>query len=125
MEHERKCVLVVDDSEINRGILNKILSADYSVLEAKDGAEAMNIIQNRCDDIDLLMLDLLMPQVSGWDVLTFMKDRDLMEKLPVIVISGEDDDDLIQKAYDMGAVDYVAKPFSLKIVKQRVMMAVS
>lgn len=101
-------VLVVDDSEINRTILNEILRSEYEIIEAESGEEALDILQKNKNEIVLVLLDVVMPGKDGFDVLSGMNRYRIIEDIPVIMISAESSPDFITKAYDLGAVDYVS-----------------
>ncbi|MGN0682226.1 MAG: HD domain-containing phosphohydrolase [Oscillospiraceae bacterium] len=120
MSEKRFTVLIVDDSEINRAILKEILRADYDVLEAEGGEQAIDILKEKSDEIALVMLDVLMPAVDGYDVLEFMGDNSIIVDVPVIMLSTESSTDFMARAFDMGAVDYVSRPFDPTIVQLRV-----
>ena len=85
----RNKVLIVDDVELNRDILSDMLGEDYDILTASDGRQAINIMNNQIDEISVIILDLIMPDVDGFYVLNLMKDRDWMKDIPVIVITGD------------------------------------
>ena len=85
----RNKVLIVDDVELNRDILSDMLGEDYDILTASDGRQAINIMNNQIDEISVIILDLIMPDVDGFYVLNIMKERDWMKDIPVIVITGD------------------------------------
>ncbi len=125
MGKEKKySVLVVDDSDINRDILNTILSADFKIYEAADGIQALEIMRDSRKKIDLCLLDIMMPRMDGYEVLSVMNKEHIIDYIPVIVISGEQEADKVEKTYDLGALDYILKPFEPRIVRRRVLATV-
>ena len=125
MGKEKKySVLVVDDSDINRDILNTILSADFKIYEAADGVQALEIMRDSRKKIDLCLLDIMMPRMDGYEVLSVMNKDHIIDYIPVIVISGEQEADKVEKTYDLGALDYILKPFEPRIVRRRVLATV-
>ena len=117
---EKPQILIVDDSEMNRAILSEILCGDYRILEAADGEECLKKMQQYMGDIALVLLDLMMPKMNGFEVLDFMNRNHAIEDLPVIMISGEDSEESVRRAYEMGVSDYVARPFDARVVYRRV-----
>ncbi len=108
-------ILVVDDEPVNVLLLSKILGIrDYSVLTADSGTEAMQIMQQVIPD--LVLLDLLMPGISGFEVLGLLKNSDVLRSVPVIIVSALDDRENKEKAYNAGAVAYITKPVSQKLI---------
>ena len=118
-EHKRK-ILITDDSEINRMILIEMLEKDYEIIEAGDGEEAVDILKSQGDSIDLLLLDCIMPKMDGFEVLAEMDRLWWKVSIPVIMISAENDQAFIVKAYKLGAVDYITRPFNSVIVRHKV-----
>ena len=118
METKQK-ILIVDDSAMNREILSEVLGGDYDYLFAGSGLQALEQLSQN-PDVDLMLLDIRMPQLDGFGVLNILKQRRVNDEIPVIVISAEEDVSIIQKAYDLGAVDYINRPFNLAIVQRRV-----
>ena len=116
----RQQILIVDDSEMNRAILTEILKKDYRILEAENGEECIRILEQYGTDISLVLLDLVMLKMDGFEVLSVMNRRQWIEDIPVIMISSEDSSQFIQKAYEYGASDYIARPFDARVVYQRV-----
>lgn len=116
---ERK-ILVVDDSEINRAILREILDRDYDIIEAKDGAEATQLIQKNKYSLSLILLDLMMPVMDGIGVLEYMNEHDLIDLIPVIMITSETGAEFVDKAYQLGVSDFVNRPFNKQIILHRV-----
>ncbi|MBQ7261245.1 MAG: response regulator [Lachnospiraceae bacterium] len=118
-EHRRK-ILITDDSEINRMILIEMLEKDYEIIEAGDGEEALTILKTQGDSIDLLLLDCIMPKMDGFAVLAEMDRLWWKVDIPVIMISAENDQEFIVRAYKQGAVDYITRPFNSVIVRHKV-----
>lgn len=104
-------ILLVDDSSMNRAILAGMLEDGYELLEAEDGFQAIDILERQVHDISLILLDIVMPGCDGYGVLSHMKQRHWTDDVPVIVISAESSPDFINRAYDMGAADYIGRPF--------------
>ena len=113
-------ILIVDDCDMNREILREILSSDYSIMEACGGEEALSIIHQFGTGISLVLLDIVMPGLDGFEVLSYMNQDHTIEDIPVIMISSEDSEAFIRRAYEMGASDYVSRPFDAKVVYRRV-----
>ena len=118
MEPKQK-ILIVDDSEINRAMLKEILGEGYEYLEAENGLRAIEILRRRTD-IALVLLDLIMPEMDGFDVLRVMQCYAWQEEIPVIVISAAEDTRSVERAYDMGVADYILRPFERVMVLRRV-----
>ena len=118
MEPKQK-ILIVDDSEINRAMLKEILGEGYEYLEAENGLRAIEILRRRTD-IALVLLDLIMPEMNGFDVLRVMQCYAWQEEIPVIVISAAEDTRSVERAYDMGVADYIRRPFERVMVLRRV-----
>ena len=116
----RLTILIVDDSEMNRCILSEMLGADYDILEATNGEEAIKLLRQYETGISLVLLDLVMPVMDGFGVLSYMNERNWIEDIPVIMISSEDSEKSIRRAYEMGVSDYISRPFDGKVVYQRV-----
>lgn len=113
-------ILIVDDSEFNRAILKEILEETYEIIEADGGKEALHKIDEYGMEISLVLLDIIMPDKDGFDVLKYMKEERLISDIPVIIISSEDSANYIRRAYEMGVSDYINRPFDANIVYQRV-----
>lgn len=112
-------VLIIDDSEMNRELLKEMLHDRYEILEAADGEEGLALLYELGTKISLVLLDVVMPKVGGFDVLAVMQRERWLDDIPVMMISAEDSPAFIQKAYDMGASDYITRPFNLNVVRQR------
>ena len=116
---KRQKILIVDDSKLNRDILKEILGDAYNYLEAENGNQAIQRIGENIG-IDLMLLDINMPQMNGFEVLKIMKRSQCIAETPVIMISSEDAVDTMRKAYELGITDYITRPFDSVIVKKRV-----
>ena len=120
-EHRgRDTILIVDDIEVNRIILQSIFERDYNLLEAENGEQAMVLLKQYHGNIAAVLLDLVMPQKDGYQVLAEMNDLHLLPECPVIIITSEDSPDNTVKAFDLGVSDIVMKPFEPVVVKRRV-----
>ncbi len=116
----REKVLIVDDIELNREILAVALGDEYDIIQASDGEKTIEILEENEDGISAMLLDLIMPNVDGYAVLEYMRDKGLMDRIPVIVISAESARDVEVKCLDMGVTDFVRKPFDSVTVRRRV-----
>ncbi len=123
-ENTLPTVLIADDAEINRDILSNILDKAFNVIEAHDGVEAINILSKFGNKISLVLLDIVMPNLDGYGVLAQMNAAHWLETIPVVIISSESDRKAVAKAYELGAVDYIARPFENILVLQRVMKTI-
>lgn len=112
-------ILIVDDSEMNRSILSDILSDEYDIIEACDGLQAMEILNKEANSISLVLLDIVMPRMDGFSVLSKMNENRLIETIPVIIISSENASLYVERAYELGALDYIQRPFDTLVVRQR------
>lgn len=112
-------VLIVDDSSMNRSILSDILGDEYEILEASDGLEAIDILSKEGDNISLMLLDIVMPRMDGFSVLSKMNENHWIENIPVIIISSENASLYVERAYDLGALDYIQRPFDTLVVRRR------
>jgi len=104
-------VLVVDDQEINRDALGVILEDDYEIIYAGGGREALDLIRERADELSVVLLDLMMPVMSGFEVLDVMKNDESLRRIPVIVLTAEKSAEL--RALQLGAADFITKPFDM------------
>ena len=118
-QSEKPLVLIVDDSEMNR-IINEMLKDEYCILEADNGRAALDMVDRYGDELSLVLLDIVMPGISGFEVLADLSRRTGIDNLPVIMISSEDSDDVVLRAYELGASDYVNRPFDSRVVRRRV-----
>lgn len=119
---EKSTILIVDDSELNRTILADILGDEYNFIEAENGARAIELLRTHTD-IDLILLDMVMPEMNGFDVLTAMNNNRQIEDIPVVMISAENGIEHIERAYDLGVTDYISRPFDRMVVHRRVVNA--
>ncbi|MDO5377808.1 MAG: response regulator [Clostridia bacterium] len=117
---KKKRILIADDSDMNRAILADMLEEEYEIVEARNGVEAIACLRRQGTDIDLVLLDIVMPEMDGFDVLKAMNQSGLIEDVPVIMISSEDEPDAVERAYEMGVVDYIRRPFDALFVHRRV-----
>jgi len=117
---EKKKILIVDDSEINRSILKDILEDEFDVMEASDGLQAVGILQKIGTELSLVLLDIVMPEMDGFEVLTMMNKYHWIEDIPVIMISSENASFYVEYAYEMGVTDYISRPFDTLVVRRRV-----
>ena len=113
-------VLIVDDSELNREMLGSMLGNEYEILEAENGAQAVEILREHISDLSLILLDVQMPQMDGLEVLIRMNQSHWIDSIPVVMISSETAPKFIERAYDLGATDYIARPYNTMIVRRRV-----
>lgn len=109
----------IDDSELNRDLLKEMLRDRYEILEAADGEKGLALLYELGTKISLVLLDVVMPKLGGFDVLAVMQKERWLDDIPVMMISAEDSPAFIQKAYDMGASDYITRPFNMNVVRQR------
>ncbi len=117
---EKQCILIVDDVEMNREFLSLMLEDKYRLLEAEDGEQAIQMLEEHLGEIDLILLDVVMPKLDGFGVLNVMNERHWIDDIPVIMVSAESSPDYIAKGYDMGVTDYISRPYDGSIVKKRV-----
>jgi EAL domain-containing protein (putative c-di-GMP-specific phosphodiesterase class I)/PleD family two-component response regulator len=116
----KSCLLVVDDVELNRDMMYSILKDSYEVIEAENGKKAIELIEEKIGELDLVILDLIMPEVSGIEVLQVMNDRKWIKKLPVIVASADLDQDTIDKCFSLGVLDYFTQPLNTTVLLNRI-----
>lgn len=113
-------ILIVDDSELNRELLAGMLGDEYEIYQVENGKKAIDILEENREQFKLVLLDINMPVMDGYEVLSIMKRRKWLNKLPVIVISAEISGESVKKAYELGASDYFVRPFNVAIVLRRV-----
>ena len=118
MSEEKQQLLIVDDEEINRTILSMMFDADYDIIEASNGEMAIEVIEKN-HDLALILLDVIMPVMNGFGVLDYMREHELLEKIPVILITSQTPQESEEKAYEYGIADVMHKPFEPSIVKRR------
>lgn len=109
-DEEKKVILIADDSNIILNFLEKSIHEKYNILKARTGNEAIDIIEN--NNLYAILLDLNMPSLNGFDVLEYLKSKNLLEKIPVIIITGDDTEETIKKAFNYGVLDVLNKPFT-------------
>ena len=110
----RSKILIVDDSEMNRAILANMLEDEYDIIEAENGLEAVSIIQAQGSELSLLLLDIVMPGLDGFGVLAEMSRNHWLEDIPVIMISSESGAEQVERAYGLGATDFITRPFDAR-----------
>lgn len=113
-------IMIVDDSEINRKTLKNILQKKYDIIEARDGKECLSFLKQHSEQISLILLNIMMPEIDGFDVLITMNREHWIDDIPVIAISNEDTESHIQRAYELGASDYISVPFNENVVYRRI-----
>lgn len=120
----RKIAIIADDASINRDILNDALSAEFEILEASNGKEVIKIIEENEDNIAVILLDLIMPEMDGMSVLNYMNKNHLLEEIPVLVMTSDNNSDAESKCLDLGVADFLVKPFNLSIMRHRIRNAI-
>lgn len=121
-----KTIIVADDSHIIVNIVKKAFEGEYNVLSAENGNQAIEILkQNNLDEIVGMLLDLNMPEVDGFAVLEYLNNNNLFTKVPVSIITGDDDMDVISKAFEYNIIDMLKKPFTVENVKKIVEKTIS
>lgn len=118
--HRRQSVLIVDDSELNRKMLGQMLGSRFDIAEAASGEACLQLLEQNATGISIVLLDIHMPGIDGFTVLEEMNQKNLLEQIPVIMISSEDTVDAVRRAFDLGASDYISCPFDAKVVYQRI-----
>lgn len=117
---DKQKILIVDDSEMNRALLIDILEEHYDVVEAENGVEAISLLSKQRADFSLLLLDIMMPEMDGFEVLAYISKYHWNDTFAVIMISADDTPANIKRAYDLGAFDYISRPFDSTIVQRRI-----
>lgn len=112
--------MIADDVLLNRALLGQIFQEEYEIIEAENGQEAIEQIELYCEEIALLLLDIKMPVLDGFAVMEYMKQKDYLSRIPVVLITGDEDGDAMEKGYSLNATDVIIKPFRASVVKQRV-----
>ena len=120
LDEIKQQVLIVDDAILNRELLSEMLGNDFRILEASNGAECIEKLKEYGAGISIVLLDMVMPVMDGYEVLDYMNKNHWIDDIPVIVISGENSESYVRKAYEMGVSDYISRPFDVKVVYQRV-----
>ena len=118
--HRRQSVLIVDDSELNRKMLGQMLGSRFDIAEAASGEACLQLLEQNATGISIVLLDIHRPGIDGFTVLEEMNQKNLLEQIPVIMISSEDTVDAVRRAFDLGASDYISRPFDAKVVYQRI-----
>lgn len=116
---KKKSILIVDDSQINREIISEILRPDYYIVEAESGAEALQLLETSRSGIDAILLDIVMPEMNGYEFLAAVKKNKALSQIPIIVLTEKSDIESEKKALECGAWDFVPKPYNADIVKLR------
>ncbi|NLD20035.1 MAG: EAL domain-containing protein [Clostridiales bacterium] len=116
----KRIILIVDDLQLNRQILNNILCSEYEILDADNGKEALHILHQSYKDIAAVLLDIIMPVMDGFQLLERMQQNPALSQIPVIVTTGSTDDETELKALELGAYDFMQKPYNSAIIKQRI-----
>lgn len=112
-------ILIADDSEMNRELLAAILEEEYDIIQANDGVQAVDCLQRHAEEISLLLLDIVMPHMDGFEVLSYMNKEHWIDAIPVVIISSENSPIYIKRGYDLGATDFIGKPFDANMVLRR------
>lgn len=120
IDKHRQKVLIVDDSEMNRSILSEMLGGEYDIIEAENGAEAVNILRKESVNISLVLLDIIMPVMDGYGVLAVMNSMHWIDDVPVIMISSDNSVASMRRAYEYGITEFISRPFDALIVRHRV-----
>lgn len=118
-------ILIVDDAELNRELLREILSDEYDIIEADNGEKAIEIVKEEMTKIAGILLDIVMPVMDGFEFMTELKKLNVMDKIPILVISGEKSVQSEKKCFDYGVTDFIGRPFSAVLVRKRVQNAVN
>lgn len=113
-------ILVVDDKGINRYMLGGIFKEEYEVLEAGGGQQAIDIIDGERDELAVVLLDIIMPGIDGFGVLEYMREKEYLDKLPVVIVTDDSSEETSVKAFEYNVSDMVIKPFEPRIIKRRV-----
>lgn len=116
----RDKILVIDDVDFNREILGSILSTEYKILSVENGKDALAALEKQKDEIAAILLDLIMPEMDGFEVLERLNQKGVIGKIPVLIISGETAVETQKRCFELGVSDFIGKPFDNMIVKQRV-----
>lgn len=113
-------ILIVEDNDMNRLLLSRILESAYTVHTAENGRQALEEIERLGARLSIVLLDIIMPVMNGFDVLEAMNAGNIMDDIPVIMISSNDDAETVRKAFSLGVSDFIGKPYNAGVVKQRV-----
>ena len=115
----KRKILIADDSEMNRELLAAILEEEYDIIQVNDGVQAVDCLQRQAEEISLLLLDIVMPHMDGFEVLSYMNKEHWIDAIPVVIISSENSPIYIKRGYDLGATDFIGKPFDANMVLRR------
>ena len=121
----RNKILIVDDMDLNRQLLIKILQNDYDILEANNGEEALELVRKNPFELAAILLDLIMPEMDGFQVLEKLREEKYSDNIPVLIISGDSTPETETRCFDLGISDFIGKPYHKNIVKQRLKNAIS
>ncbi len=117
---DKRVILIVDDAEMNRKMLNEVLGKTYSIINASNGKEALEILDERSDEVDLVLLDLVMPEMDGLTLLSLIKERNYGKEIPIIILSSDQEPEDIECGFDLGIVDYYTYPCNTRILQNRI-----
>ncbi len=117
-KQQKKKILIADDSPMNRALLLEMLEDQFEILEAENGKVAVELLSEHRQELSLVLLDILMPEMDGFEVLAVMNKYHWIEEMPVIIISAETSPSYIDRAYDFGAMDFITRPFNLAVVRR-------
>ena len=120
-DDEKKLILIADDSNIILNFLEKNIQDEFNILKARNGREAIDIIKN--NNLYAILLDLNMPSLNGFEVLDYLREQNLVNKIPVVIITGDDTEETIKKAFNYGVLDVLNKPFTEDNI-QRVLISI-
>ena len=120
MEQPIETLLIVDDSRLQRAVLNEIFSSNFNILEVSSGEECLQMLEEKQDTIDLVLLDLVMPGMDGFDVLTHRQEIPVFQKIPVVVLTTTNTPEVQTKAFELGASDFISKPVEPAIARLRI-----
>ena len=118
--NNRQTILIVDDVEMNRAILDATFSEDYRILEAENGKQAMELIMEQQDRLAAILLDVVMPVMDGFEVLEEMQKLELTHKIPVFLITAENSQEVLKRGYELGVVDIIGKPIIPFFIRRRI-----
>lgn len=120
VNEDKQTILIVDDSMMNRSLLADMVGPNYNIIEAENGKQAVAALQKYGMSISLVLLDIVMPEMDGFEVLAMMNSNNLIREVPVIMVSSETESAYIERAYELGATDFISRPFDQNIVSRRV-----
>lgn len=120
MEQPIETLLIVDDSRLQHAVLNEIFSSNFNILEVSSGEECLQMLEEKQDTIDLVLLDLVMPGMDGFDVLTHRQEMPVFQKIPVVVLTTTNTPEVQTKAFELGASDFISKPVEPAIARLRI-----